>query len=142
MAIRGKEMESLLSGCDLSRAAPMFRSTGPMGEMRRILALAGEDYEPFALGQQGCFVDCAVVAGAAGDKMDAVIVAGKCLQQAGRIGPCDLSRAAPMFRSPGPMGEMRRILADVCATSIIPAAVDQLFPYYLRGPGAKCPDAF
>ena len=45
---------------------------------------------------------------------------------------CDLSRAAPMFRSPGPMGEMRRILADVCATSIIPAAVDQLFPYYLR----------
>ena len=43
-----------------------------------------------------------------------------------------LSRAAPLFRSTGPMREMRRILADICATSIIPTAIEQIFPYYLR----------
>lgn len=48
------------------------------------------------------------------------------------ISGCGLSRAAPMFRSTGPMKEMRRILADMCATSIIPATVDQIFPYYLE----------
>ena len=43
-----------------------------------------------------------------------------------------LSRLSPVFRSKAPMDEMRQLLADMCATSIIPLSVDRVFPHYLR----------
>lgn len=44
---------------------------------------------------------------------------------------CGLVRSAPVFRSVEPMGEMRKLLADMCATSIIPHSIEDIFPYYL-----------
>ena len=44
-----------------------------------------------------------------------------------------ISRLSPVFRSTAPMDEMRQLLADMCATSIIPLSVDRVFPHYLRG---------
>lgn len=43
-----------------------------------------------------------------------------------------ISRLSPVFRSTAPMDEMRQLLADMCATSIIPLSVDRVFPHYLR----------
>ena len=43
-----------------------------------------------------------------------------------------ITRTSPAFRSVVPVDEMRKILADMCATSIMPLAVDRVFPYYLR----------
>lgn len=42
-----------------------------------------------------------------------------------------MSRLSPVFRSIVPMDEMRNLLADMCATSIIPLSVDRVFPHYL-----------
>lgn len=43
-----------------------------------------------------------------------------------------ISRNSQVFRSIVPIDEMRQLLADMCATSIIPLSVDRVFPHYLR----------
>lgn len=47
------------------------------------------------------------------------------------VAKAGLTRSSPAYRSTGGSDKMRQLLADICATSIMPLATDRLFPHYV-----------